>query len=257
MSENGSAISALGYAHINEEQAWRQLDRALQTNDFTLPLDAIVLYKLQKISPQPDLLGIYYQQILSRHQYLYEHCDPQDNGLPHHPEAAPNIPDITFLTALTWSNESLIKLGHQLDADVLEVIQWHELTIFSMNEQFWDESCGGYHQIGAPKEANFMARFLPLAGEIPTQDQAECMLLKLESRLSTGDIRVFDAWMLYNGLLRYDFENVAAKLRRRILHCCEEYGFCEGFNLESGKPLTSPRQQSPLVAALILDLLQK
>lgn len=248
-------MNALGYAHINVEQAWEVFAQAMAATPRS-PFEAMVLEVLAAADKSNFLLEKYYLDILSQHQYWYENCDPLGEGLPHHPEGEPGTLDITFLTALTWSNESLIKLGHQLGADVLEVIQWHELTIFSMNERLWNEAQGNYQSHDSAKTNAFATPFLPMAGEIPTQDQAEDMLLQLESALFRQNVSVLEIWLLHRGMLRYDFEDIAAKLRRRILHCCEEYGFCEGFNLETGKPLTSPRQQSPLAAALILDLLK-
>ncbi len=89
-----------------------------------------------------------YKKVLAKHKNLYDLFDPLEEGLP----ATGNIQDPLFLMALTWSNESLIHLGHMLNFDVLDVIQWHELTIYSMNDKLWDDECGGYQLYNLAEE---------------------------------------------------------------------------------------------------------
>ncbi|MBK7872791.1 MAG: hypothetical protein IPJ74_19995 [Saprospiraceae bacterium] len=169
--------------------------------------------------------------------------------------------DPVFLALLTLANESLIKIGHILGEDVLEIIQWHELTIYSMNEKLWDEVGGGYkafHIITKelqPLEG--LRTFIPLAGEVPTQDQAECMLIELERDLFAYPINIWEGWLLYQGLLRYDFNDLAAKLRRFFWESVTEFGCYENFNAQTGEPILGVNKaQSPVAAALMIDFLK-
>ncbi len=250
-------LYALGYAHVDGQAAWQWYQASF---DAMHPFAGVVLGQLLEAGAPSASVKSYFQRVVAGYRHLYDHCDPLGEGLPHAPNAREQVLNPSFLTALTWSNERLIQLGNQLGADVLEVIQWHELTIFSMNDRLWDEACGGYFAFDIKAKSlithDFSKRFVPMAGEIPTQDQAECMLVKLHERLLVSDVSVFDIWLLYRGMLRYDFVDLAARLRKRILYLCQEYGFCKGFNLETGNPLASPKEQSPVVAALIIDLLQ-
>jgi len=256
-SENKNMLYALGYAHVDAEVAWHLYQ---QSFDPKHPFAGMVLGKLVETGELSASVRSCFQQVVTGYRYLYDFCDPLGEGLPYAPGAKEKISKPSFLTALTWSNESLIHLGNQLGIDVLEVIQWHELTIFSMNDRLWDEACGGYFAFDLETQSlvnqGFPERFVPMAGEIPTQDQAECMLVKLEERLLMSSVSIFEAWLLYRGMLRYDFVDLAARLRKRILSLCQEYGFCKGFNLETGIPIASPKEQSPVVAALVIDLLK-
>lgn len=254
----------------------------------------------------PAVRAAYYKA-LAQHRYLYHHRDPEDEGLIaiFHPEEdgfgnAPGydfpksgglgIQDPFFNTCLIWSNESLIQVGHLLGEDVLELMQWHELSIHSMNEKLWDERNGYYQAYDLTRQrlipVDTLSGILPMAAEIPTQEQAERIWKVLESapwrsavlgnglypscRLDAlyadfrngwrGPIWLSLNWMLYHGLMRYDFSDAAAKLRLAALRYISEYGFHDAFDprLEStsGHPGIGPAT-SPSAAALALHWLLK
>lgn len=247
-----------------------------------------------------------YSRALAQHRYLYTHRDFEDEGLIAilHPEedgfgnapgydfpnAGGGIQDPFFNTCLIWSNESLIQVGHFLGEDVLELIQWHELSIHSMNEKLWDERSGFYHAYDLYRQRHIpvdtLAGILPLAAEIPTQEQAERIWKVLETapwrsavlgsglypscRLDAlyadfrngwrGPIWLVLNWMLYNGLLRYDFSDAATKLRGAALRYISEYGFHDAYDprLESGSGHPGiGAATSPSAAALALHWLLK
>lgn len=253
-------LLALGYVLDQPDQALHIIKSEILKPNWDLPFHATVLlhwYEQRKDKQSAtEQLRQLFPLLRARHQYWYAHQDPEESGLPYRAATNPGVLEPLFLTALTWSNESLIQIGNILGEDVLEVMQWHELTIYSMNEVLWHENCGGYCVGESIPSASSFHRFIPMSAEIPTQAQAERMLLKLKKHLTSGEIQMLDAWLLYHGLLRYDFDKQAKELRSQILLCNKEYGFCEGFNLETGVPTTSPKLQSPIVAALIVDLFE-
>ncbi len=252
----------LGYAHLDEEFARSLLSEHLRLGQVHLPLEGMMLWHLYRNSRNKHLaksyVAQYYPEILTLHRHWYDQCDPEEEGLP----INKGVQDPVFLTALTWSNESLIHLGHILDKDVLEIIQWHELTIFSMNEKLWNDTCTGYQAFdvttGTLRQVEGLKRFLPMAGEIPTQDQAECMLLKLERVLKKTQLGVLESWLLYYGLRRYDFVDLAARLRRFLLESMTSFGCYDYYHPFTGEPiLKETNVQSPVAAALGIDLLKK
>ncbi len=261
-SKKDKTLLAIGYTHLDVSIARQLLQQSVETADPALPLEAVAMWHFYKHSKDKEqekqFLYPLFLQVLEKHRYFYDHLDPLEEGLP----AIGQIQDPLFLMALTWSNESLIHLGHMLGEDVLEVIQWHELTIYSMNEKLWDEDCGYFLSYDLAEEqfiqGNRLTRFAALAGEIPTQDQAECMLPKIERELFRGELSVWEGWLLYYGLRRYDFDDLAAKLRRFLSESISVFGCFECFNTETGEPvLDEKRSQSPLAAALWVDLLKR
>ena len=66
-------------------------------------------------------------------------------------------------------------------------------------------------------------------------------------------------WLLYQGLLRYDMEDMAAKVKADTLHLIEEYGFYEYFDprKSSTHNLACGTHQFSWTAALCIDLLME
>ncbi|MDX1940644.1 MAG: hypothetical protein SFU99_08830 [Saprospiraceae bacterium] len=254
------ALLAIGYAHIHTQIAQEKCTRILENEASDLSLAALTIWRVYQYCKDKKnaktFLSAAYPKILAWHRHLYEYCDPQEEGLP----VVEDRQDPVFLTLLSWSNESLIKIGHTLGEDVLEIIQWHELTIYSMNEKLWNELNGYKIFKFTTKEfqqCKGLEPFLPLAAEIPTQDQAEYMLLKLERDLFTRPINLWESWLLYQGLLRYDFIELAAKLRRFLWESMTEFGCYENFDALTGEPILGKNKaQSPVAAALMIDLLK-
>lgn len=260
-NKEDKTLLAIGYTHLDADMARQLLAESVRSIGSALPLESVAMWHWFRHSKDKkqakDFLATLYPAVLARHRDLYDLHDPLEEGLP----SIGQVQDPLFLMALTWSNESLIHLGHMLGEDVLEVIQWHEITIYSMNEKLWDESCGGYLSYDLEENRFFrgdrLRRFAPLAGEIPTQDQAECMLLELERELFAGELSVWEGWLLYYGLRRYDFDELAAKLHRFLSESIASFGCFERYNSESGEPvLNDTREQSPVAAALWIDLLK-
>jgi len=166
-----------------------------------------------------------------------------------------------FNGILSKSNEALIKIGALLGEDIAEILQWHELTLFSLNEKLWDEEWGLYnafdlrHNCLLPVETS--SGILPLFGNVPTQDQAEQTLRLLKhpafggtpdnpvwrcptyslladdvdfERYWRGPVWINMNWMLYHGLRAFDFNQLAEQVREDSLELLSRFGFYEYFD---------------------------
>lgn len=197
------------------------------------------------------------------------------------------IQDPLFNAILVWSNEALIEIGNLLGEDVSEIIQWNELTIYSMNEKLWDEKEGRYLAYDLRNDAYIftptISGIMPLIGEVPTQEQAEQILRTLASdhfaatkenvclcpthsllaedidfqKYWRGPVWINMNWMLYHGLRRYDFDALAELVKKDSLELLREYGFYEYFdprkNLDTKTGYGT--QQFSWSAALCIDFL--
>jgi len=197
------------------------------------------------------------------------------------------VQDPLFNGVLSWSNEALIKIGSLLGEDISEPLQWHELTIWSMNDKLWDEERGIYNAYDLRARSLIPVRtssgLMPLCGEVPTQEQAEAMLQTLGSPMFGGhdpairlcptySLQAEDVdfkkywrgpvwinlnWLLYQGLLRYDMVEAAGRVRRHSLELLSEYGCFEYFDPRRDAPgeVACGTGNFSCSAALALDFL--
>ena len=221
---------------------------------------------------------VYLAELFRRYDYddaaIYETCpfliqDPLFNGI------------------LSWSTEALISIGSHIGADIAEPLQWHELTIWSMNDKLWNEEAGIYGAYDLREEALVSVKtasgLMPLCGEVPTQEQAETLLRTLESAAFGGtgaetwlcptyDLEAPDInyqkycrgpvwinlnWLLYKGLLRYDMKQMADKVRQHSLELLAQNGLHEYFDpRREAEDAGCGTGQFSSSAALAIDLLQ-
>jgi hypothetical protein len=139
-----------------------------------------------------------------------------------------DAPGVLFNAIIAASNESLIHLGGKLGLDISDLMYAQEMGIYCLDEKYWNDSMGTYN-IGPseylPQPINEM---ILMVGGIPTQDQAEQLLARLcifaeldQMALEYPDAikttpqfislmeQPFFSWLLINGLLRYDMEDMA------------------------------------------------
>lgn len=261
-----AVFGSLGAAYCDTESAASFLQQSVHQANTIYPLQGVALQLLYEHAKEEDkanvLLQNFYPKIVAMHRFWYDHNDPQEEGLPYTPHEKNRIQDSIFLALLVWSNESLIHMGHLLEEDVLEIIQWNELSIYSINEKLWDEAQRGYQPFDLEKDhlipSDFCQSFVPMVGEIPTQDRAERILPNIKRWHKKAErLNVLEAWLLWHGLLRYDFVEMAAQVKQRLLECIRDFGFYENFDAQNGEPLTSERGQSLLTAALVMDLVKR
>ncbi len=251
------------------------------------------IYKVAKEQKQARaILKEFYPKVMALHRFLYDTRDPLDEGLlvVQHPwemgrfamtdNAVAPLQDPFFNGLLTYSNECLIKIGSLLKADFLEAMDWHELTIYSMNEKLWDEDRGIYSGYDVQSDElipyHDLYGFMPMLGEVPTQEQAEAMLLLLESehfggsqrdhflcpthsllRQSSSQIDPLLNWMLYQGLERYDMYELADRVRQDTTAMMDQSGFKPNYSLHGSKAgnVKDNDLSDPIAAAVAIFLL--
>ncbi len=261
-----ASLCSIAMAYFDTDLASVFLAQTLASSEPIIPLQGVALFHLYQQAKDKQAirsnLPIWYASILQQHRDWYERNDLHEEGLPHASQAAQHLQDPVFLALLVWSNENLIQVGQLIKADVLEIIQWNELTTFAVNEKLWNAEQHCYQPFDQIQnhlvEADFCSRFAPLVGEIPTQDRAELLLSVIQGVINQATrINFFEWWLLWLGLRRYDFDELAASLRKKMLYSIQNYGFYENFDAKSGEPLPSEKAQSGLAAALTIDLLKR
>lgn len=139
-----------------------------------------------------------------------------------------DAPGVLFNAIMTASNESLIHLGGKLGLDISDLMYAQEMGIYCMDEQYWDDSMGTYNIRPSEYLPQPINEMILMSGGIPTQDQAEQLLARLcifaeldqmalefpEGIKATPQFMAlmeqpFFSWLLINGLLKYDMEDMA------------------------------------------------
>lgn len=294
----------LGYAHSDVGKVWHWLEQELSrqteqgcipqlqaTRSCTPPFHSILAWTCWKKDPSTASIEDLFDALLQSHHYWYLHRDPQELGLPciHFAEEAVmpeffenhdapfQIQDPAFLGLLCRANECLIEMGEQLQRDLSDLIQWHELTVFGLNEDLWDGAsksyCGFDLLSGQKLNIPNLANYLPLWAGVPDQELAEEMCrnlikryfqdtywalpIQLPTKDSSGEtVSLLLNRMIYAGLLRYGFKENASYLRKSSLQMVGNYGFYKLYqalmhphdNIGIGKGNSAP------AAALVLDL---
>ena len=192
-----------------------------------------------------------------------------------------------YLNALlSLSNTFLLQMGQYLQRDVRELMEYQELTVFTANQKLWNPEYGIYcsydqHQ-GKAVLSGSLSGWMPLVSSIPDQSCAEAMRLSFEANflhrnyflgasnsiygnrtdfntLSKGALHLWDNWLLYQGLLRFDFDDLADQIRSDSLTLLSEYGFHLYFNPERSHSghLGIGAGNHPAAAALFLEFFYK
>lgn len=198
------------------------------------------------------------------------------------------IQDPLFNAILCKSNECMINIASVLDEDVTELVSWHELTIYSMNDKLWDDERGIYDAYDLRQNQKIinhtLSGLIPLFGIVPTQEQAEKILLVLEDERYSGTrenpfylCTSYNAlakdmdytkhhrgaicmqlnWMMYHGMQNFSFYQLAAKLQQNTMQLISTYGFAECFDPRktNNENAAFGKTNSPSTAALCIDLL--
>lgn len=281
-----SALVALGVAQVDFTSG-AQLFREILTGSLTgpgLPLGQIStlgfilagLYECAPEGPEADnLLEECYPLIISLLRHCYTDYDPEEEGLltinhlcsSFFPNAsvwdelqpgkeAISVQDPLLNAVAVWSNECLVDIGTHLGQDVLELLQWNELTIYSVNEKLWDEQSGIYRPFDLQRQCHLatdsILGLMPMVGEIPDQDRAEELLQLLRSEclpmgteqsnshinLGCRSNSILAHWFLSHGLERYGMFAAAEKLKMEALQLMQQIGFLEAYHSqqEGGEP---------------------
>jgi hypothetical protein len=180
------------------------------------------------------------------------------------------VQDPFFNATLSWSNEAMIEIGRIIKEDVTDFVLWNELTVFSMNEKLWDEEEGIYNAYDMVNKVfipgNTLSGMLPIMADVPNIDQAENILRNVKDdffsgttenpmylcptydvtaenislgKKQRGAVSIYQNWLLFQGLKRFEMNAVAQKLKRDSLELTFLYGFCESFNPVKQSPIAS------------------
>lgn len=195
------------------------------------------------------------ESVLSKASYW---TDSEDNKL-----AEP-----AFLSLIIWSLELLILLGGHFKQDVSILSEYLEVLVYSMNEQLWDEEYGIYFPKNLSTNqlilTDSIGGLLPLLADIPSQDQAEAMYRTLSSNFVQGkhfyfptecvvdgmENRMIDPiinYLLFFGLIRFEFSATAKALKQHTEYLVEYYGYQRSYdskrdynkNLKTTTPVNS------------------
>lgn len=232
----------------------------------------------QRLVHRADWLAGFVQEMVGDQLSLYRERDVGDDGLPclWYPTESllPQAPywesmeqadgrwavqEPLFLALLTWANESLLYLLQLTKGQSVELAEWQELTVYSMNELLWDTEYGIYLPrdltCGDTVLSGSLGGVVPLVAEIASQDQAEAMRSILQANfledthyffpttsvfnqdmqpagVDAGALDPVLNWLLFFGLLRYDFDDLAIHLRNNMLDLVGEYGFYRYYESE-------------------------
>ncbi|WFO16682.1 glycoside hydrolase [Cellulophaga baltica 4] len=167
--------------------------------------------------------------------------------------------DPLFNAMLIKSNESLIKLYRLLGntSKVAQLEAWQKKSIKGFNDKLWDDKLNAYVHYDLRKDAPIRfvtsSSFSAFYAGIPSQERADLLLQTMMGKFGGEELYLcasfdpnsdrFDPkkywrgpvwinmnWILYNGLKRYGFNDVAQRVKEDSIALIEKNGFFEYFN---------------------------
>jgi|GEM_PF-2342180 len=252
-------------ASANAAQVWQDqpsthAPKNVKTSSIsTLPVHGILLKRIYDLAEDKPRAKAFAQEmfpkVLATHRFFYTNRDAKGNGLIHieHVEESgmatsptwDNIPrnkpfkvvDPLLNALICWSNESLLTLGDMIDIQSEELVGWHELTRFSVENELWNDEycCFNAYDLTADTiiPCCTVSAILPLMSNAMGDTDAQKMLAHLKaptfggtdaesmwlcnsydmeaedfapSEQWRGAIAMSLNWMLYHGLKRYDVD---------------------------------------------------
>ncbi len=171
------------------------------------------------------------------------------------------VQDTLMNAILIKSNESLIRIGKQFGMDTGEIEEWQQQSVSSFKSKLWNSKLQTYTCYDLRNETTIDYRevgaLVSLYAGIPDAEKAGILNKQLTDLHDRGfylcpsfdvDSPLFDSkrywrgpvwpqmnWLIYKGLLRYDYDDTATIVRSDILELVNKLGFYEYF--ESQKEL--------------------
>lgn len=199
------------------------------------------------------------QEQYDRYVYLLELGKKYHYDGPEIAEQSPFLVQDCMMNAiLIKSNDSLINIGMRFGFDVSQVEEWQALSKENFNRKFWNEEIqsfvsydqrGGYQMVH--KE---IGGLVALFAETATQEQSKKLSDYLWSIHNRGfylcpsfdvDSPLFDSkrywrgpvwpqmnWMIYEGLLKYQYTDLAEIVKADLIELVSKLGFFEYFESE-------------------------
>lgn len=194
------------------------------------------------------------------------------------------VQPVLFNSLLVQANRDLAEIALVLGGDPAPFEAWAERTGAELDEKLWDDEHAVYCDYdvisGEHVQTRTASGFAPLYAGIPDGTRAERMV----ERVVASGVRVGDDgwavtslspddprfqptlywrgpvwpilnWVLYRGLSRYGFDELAAQVRTALLGLVRRGGFWEHYSPETGRGHGG--EQFAWTAALVLDLLHE
>jgi hypothetical protein len=206
----------------------------------------------------------------------------------YHPDRiAPATPfavaDVLYNSLWVKANRDLAEIARMLGADHSSFDRWADETATGMQSRLWDEEEAVYVDLDLVAGERIMTRvgagFSPLFAGIPEPEQARRMVDHLVAAVGVrldattwmvpsldprhagflptnywrGPIWINVNWVLYHGLRRYGYHDLAGTLRRSMIELPRRSGFFEHYDPTTGRGHGAER--FAWTAALVLDLL--
>lgn len=199
------------------------------------------------------------QEQYDRYVYLLELGKKYHYDGPEIAEQSPFLVQDCMMNAiLIKSNDSLINIGMRFGFDVSQVEEWQALSKENFNRKFWNEeiqSFVSYDQRGGYQMAHKeIGGLVALFAETATQEQSKKLSDYLWSIHNRGfylcpsfdvDSPLFDSkrywrgpvwpqmnWMIYEGLLKYQYTDLAEIVKADLIELVSKLGFFEYFESE-------------------------
>lgn len=168
------------------------------------------------------------------------------------------VQDVLFNSMLVKSNFGLIELGKYLNLDVTEIENWNKKSIQAINDKFWDETSGFYYAFDLRSNKRIPIKvssgFMPLFAGVASSEQAASLVKHLTQSFMKNDAWfacascAFDEpsfnplkywrgpvwinvnWMIYHGLKKYGFPDMASRIKKDSMELVERHGCFEYFD---------------------------
>ena len=199
------------------------------------------------------------------------------------------VQDPLFNSILIKSNKALINLYELIggnEAKINQLQQWQEKSISSFNSKLYDAELGAYVHYDLRNEKPIRlvssSSFSPLFAGIPSKDQANALVTTMVEKFGgdglylcasfdptnekfnpkkywRGPVWINLNWMLIDGLLEYDFKELAQRIKADSIEIIEKVGFYEYFDVRKKFYTASSKGYGAAnfswSAALYLDLI--
>ncbi|MEM6724759.1 MAG: trehalase family glycosidase [Bacteroidota bacterium] len=168
------------------------------------------------------------------------------------------IQDTLINALLIRSNEGLIRIGKLLNKDVGELEEWQQQSVNAYNQKLWNSQLNHYVDYDLRQEKQMqdweIGGLTALYAGIPDQERAGLMTqylqeLKEKNYLLTPSFDVFSEqydskrywrgpiwpqmnWLIFKGLHRYGFSDLAHQNRADFLELVQRFGFYEYFEAQ-------------------------
>ena len=195
---------------------------------------------------------VYLLELGKKHKY---------NGIDIAKESPFLIQDAMMNAILIKSNEALIAIGNRFGFDVSQLESWQKLSKTNFEKKFWNEELEIFVSYDLRNEKQIVHKeiggLVALFAGVASEQQAQKMHDYLKSIHQRGyflcpsfdiDSPLFDSkrywrgpiwpqmnWMIYHGLLNYNYNELAEIVKNDLISLVSRLGFYEYFESEKTK----------------------